>query len=75
MRPIQALSLFKPVNGVNAVGQGGASRGVNPAVEAGGNPFAPISKIDGELTPDLGTQGSSYTNGLGHSVHTKNWMF
>ena len=76
MGPLQAISLFKnPVNSISAVGHGAPSRQVEPGTETGGNPFAPISKIDGEVTPNLGASGSSYTNGLGHSQHTKNWMF
>lgn len=68
---------MKPITGVDGIGQNGGSRrtrgveNVDPAV-AGYNPFAAISKIDGEVTPNVGETGSHYTNGLGHGRHTFN---
>ena len=64
------------INSLGPIEAGGGSKKVQPTGSEGGyNPFGAISKIDGEVTPTLGTTGSSYTNGLGHSVHTKNWVF
>ena len=71
---------MKPVNGVDGVGQGGGSRrtrgveGVDPA-GGGYNPFAAISSINGEVTPNVGTTGSHYTNGIGHGKHTFNMLW
>ena len=68
---------MKPVNGVDGVGYGGGSRrakgveGVDPA-SAGYNPFASISKIDGELSPNVGAVGQHHLNGIGISNHTLN---
>ena len=43
--------------------------GTPPADPAG------IAAINGEVTPTYDAQGSSYTNGLGHSKHTFMAMF
>ena len=71
---IDNMFFVKPLEGVDA---GTKARKTQAAggPENSYNPFGAISGIDGEITPTLGTTGSSYTNGLGHSVHTKNWMF
>ena len=71
---IDAISLFRPIAGVDnvgAVGSGSQARkagGVNPfaGAEVGG-----IGAINREVVPTYDEQGSSYTNGLGHSKHTK----
>ena len=77
---INSYNFFmKPVNGVDGIGQNGGSHrtrgveGVDPA-GAGYNPFAAISRIDGEVTPDVGATGSHYTNGIGHGKHTFNLL-
>ena len=80
---IDAISNFnffmKPVEGLEGVGQGGGSRrtrgveGVDPT-GAGYNPFASISNINCEVTPDVGATGSHYTNGIGHGLHTRNFI-
>ena len=74
---INALSLFGPkhVNNVEGIGGQNKLHGV-----AGRNPFAGgetggIAGINGEVVPNVGDQGSSYTNGLGHSKHTINYLF
>ena len=70
---------MRPVNGVDGVGQNGSSRGARKVeggeLTGGGyNPFAAISKIDGEVTPDVGATGSHYTNGIGHGKHSLNLL-
>ena len=75
---IDAIGKFftNPISNVESVGSGGAShraQGVNRGETAGYNPFAAVSNINCELTPDV--TGGSYTNGLGHYASTKNWMF
>ena len=68
---------MKPVNGVDGIGQNGSrARRVEGGELTGGgyNPFAAISKIDGEVTPDVGATGSHYTNGIGHGKHTLNLL-
>jgi hypothetical protein len=68
---------MKPVDGVGGIGQnGGKTRRVEgvESVGAGYNPFGAISKIDGEVTPDVGATGSHYTNGIGHGKHTFNLL-
>ena len=81
MGAIEAINnynfLMRPVNGVDGIGQNGGSRrarGVESVDPTGGgyNPFAAISKIDGEVTPNVGETGSHYTNGIGHGRHTFN---
>ncbi len=70
---------MKPVNGVDGVGYGGGSRrargveGVDPT-GAGYNPFAAISGINGEVTPEVGKTGTHYTNGIGHGKHSFNML-
>ena len=71
---IEKLLGFNPlqIQPSERVDGGGRARGVQPGTEVGGgsNPFAAISRIDGELKPNNGQSGSSYTSGLGHSNHT-----
>ena len=79
MDPINKIGLFKPITplaSTEGINGGASAKRVQPASNVEGyNPAASISKIDGEVTPTLGTTGSSYTNGIGHSQHTKNWLF
>ena len=75
MDPLQAVSLFRPLTSVDNVGAVGAGHKATKPQSA--NPFAGaatggIAGINGELTPSLGAQGSSYTHGLGISKHTLN---
>jgi len=78
---INSYNFFmKPINGVDGIGQNGASRGARkvegPESAGGGyNPFGAISRIDGEITPDVGATGSHYTNGIGHGKHTLNILW
>ncbi|MBR1776106.1 hypothetical protein IJ750_03415 [bacterium] len=72
MGAIDKINLFKPImplNPTEGVGAGGGAKRVQPTGEQGYNPFAAISRIDGEKTPTYGAQDSTYTNGLGHSDH------
>lgn len=77
---INSYNFFmKPVDGVDGVGINGGSRGARRVeggeLTGGGyNPFAAISRIDGEVTPDVGAEGSHYTNGIGHGKHTFNLL-
>lgn len=77
---INSYNFFmKPVEGVDGVGYGGGSRGTRKVeggeLTGGGyNPFGAISRIDGEVTPDVGATGSHYTNGIGHGKHTLNLL-
>ena len=72
--------MMPPVDGLERVGQGGGSRrtqginGVNGHPTAGYNPFAEISKIDGELHPNLGDSGTHHVNGMGGGVHTRSFI-
>ena len=51
----------------------GGSYPVGPPqpVERAGGTEARIAAIDGEVTPTYAQNDSTYTTGLGHSVHTK----
>ena len=69
-----AISSFRPIAGVDNIGSIGA--GSRAAKTQSANPFAGaevggIGAINREVTPTYEEQGSSYTNGLGHSKHTK----
>jgi len=64
MDPIQALSLFKPIQKTGAVEYGGSSR----AVQGGGvNPFAPQQRAEAYAQYDRGLEhgygGAQYRNG------------
>ena len=74
---IKGISMFPPIKragNVEHIGGGGASKKIGGAGTVGGNPFAgfmPTGVPNGELTPKLGQQDSSYTAGLGHSVNKR----
>lgn len=65
---------FGALTGGRRVG-GGVPIGEPQPIERTQSPEAGIAAINGEITPTYAQNDSSYTNGLGHSVHTKNWIF
>ncbi len=73
MDPISKIGLFKPLTplqGTDAIKGGLSARKVqHTGGEEGTNPFGAISRINGEVTPTYAAQDSTYTNGLGHSIH------
>ena len=73
---IGKLFTTNPLGNVESIGGGAASRRtqkVSGGEEAGYSPYAAVSNINCELTPDV--TGGGYTNGMGHFASTKNWMF
>ena len=75
---LNAISSFfnRPVDGIESVGGRAAAprtQKVEGVENTGYNPFAAISKINCEVTPDV--TGGGFTNGVGHFASTKNWMF
>ena len=83
MNPVQAIEqnyqygAFGALTGGSKVGRRPAVNieGIDPSKGVGGaNPYQANYDFNYELTPDVGSNGSSYTNGLGHSKHSFNLM-
>lgn len=71
MGPLDAIK-FPRAGNVEYIGGGGASKEIGGAGAVGGKHsvgLMPTGVPNGELTPKLGQQDSSYTAGLGHSVN------